>query len=47
MPLERNVGAGLLQGGLMGAQMGSMMAAPGAAANPYWALGGALLGAVA
>ena len=47
MPLERNVGAGMLSGGLMGAQMGSMMAAPGAAANPYWALGGALLGAVA
>ena len=44
MPLERNVGAGLLSGGLMGAQMGSMMAAPGAAANPYWALGGGLLG---
>jgi len=47
MPLERNVGAGMLSGGLMGAQMGSMMAGAGQAANPYWALGGALLGAVA
>ena len=40
MPLEKNVGAGLLSGGLMGAQMGSMMGST----NPYWALGGALLG---
>ena len=43
-PLQRNLMAGLLSGGLAGAEMGSMMAGAGQATNPYWALGGGLLG---
>jgi hypothetical protein len=39
-PLQRNLAAGLLSGGLAGAEIGSMMGS----ANPYWALGGGLLG---
>ena len=39
-PLERSLMGGLLTGGLAGAEIGSMMGS----ANPYWALGGGLLG---
>ena len=43
-PLERNLAAGLLSGGLAGAEIGSMMAGAGQTPNPYWAYGGGLLG---
>ena len=40
MPMQRNLAAGLLSGALGGAEIGSMMGST----NPYWALGGGLLG---
>jgi len=41
-PLQRNIAAGLLSGGLAGAEMGSLMQST----NPWFAGGGALLGAL-